>query len=97
MEREISAKDLKNILSQNKNIVLLDVRSKQEYNEGHLNGSISIPYYEIESKIDKIISNKKTMIVVYCEHGTRSKNVVKKLHKFGYENVFNLKNGLEGI
>lgn len=95
MEREISAKDLKKILNQNKNAVLLDVRSKQEYSEGHLNGSISIPYYEIESKAKKIIPNRKDLIIVYCQHGTRSRDTVNKLNKLGYENVFNLKNGLD--
>ncbi len=95
MEHEISANELKYMLARNPKIILLDVRSKQEYNEGHLNGSISIPCYEIDSRVQKIIGNKKAVIVVYCEHGNRSKDVAKKLYKLGYENVYNLKNGLD--
>lgn len=78
-----------------KGAILIDVRSPQEYKEGHLEKSISIPDYEIMSKIDKIINDKNQEIIVYCSSGHRSKKVQKKLESLGYEKVYNLYNGLE--
>ena len=50
---------------------------------------------EILSRINKIISNKKQEIILYCISGSRSKKVQKKLQKMGYTNVYNLYNGIE--
>ena len=97
MKEEISANDLKRILKDNKDVILIDVRSRQEYMEGHLSGSISIPSYEISQKIQDIVKNKNAMIVVYCQYGTRGMKAVNTLKKLGYTNIYNLKKGLEGI
>lgn len=75
--------------------VLIDVRSPQEYNEGHLEYSICIPDYEILYKINMFIRNKEQEIILYCITGSRSKVVQKKLQKLGYRNVYNLYNGIE--
>ena len=72
---------------------LIDVRSKKEYQEGHLNGAINIPLFSIKRNIDKINTNKK--ILVYCQSGVRSKRALKILEDAGIKNIFNLKGGLE--
>lgn len=77
--------------------VLLDVRSAQEYQEGHLEGAILVPEYEIEKNIEKILPNKQQEIVVYCQSGNRSKKACKTMRLKGYENLYNLKGGLEDI
>ena len=97
MKEDISANDLKNILQNHKDVILLDVRSKQEYLEGHLSGSISIPSYDIVENVQNVIRNKNSLIIVYCNYGTRGKNAVRILSKLGYTNVYNLKDGLEGL
>ena len=97
MEQEISANDFKKIIKEHKNVILLDVRSRQEYKEGHLNGSISIPSYDILKNVNNIIENKNAVIVVYCQHGTRSKKVAETLKKLGYTKVYTLKNGMEEL
>lgn len=74
---------------------IVDVRSPQEYEEGHIDGAINIPLYEINNKFDEIINDKNQEIVLYCLSGQRSKNAYKKLVKLGYSNVFNLYGGLE--
>ena len=56
-----------------KGAVILDVRSPQEYEEGHLNGAILIPEYELEDRAEKELINKENTIVVYCSSGIRSK------------------------
>lgn len=77
--------------------ILLDVRTKQEFLEGHLNGAIVVPYYEISKRIEKIIPNKEQEIIVYCKNGGRGETAVETLNKLGYKNVYNLKEGIEGI
>ena len=74
---------------------LIDVRSSQEYNEGHLSGAINIPYYEIKKKVNNIIKDKTQEIVVYCQEGVRSKHAYKILKRFQYEKVYSLYHGLE--
>lgn len=77
--------------------ILIDVRSPQEYNEGHLEYSICVPDYEILYRINSLIRNKEQEIILYCITGSRSKVVQKKLQKMGYSNVFNLYKGIENL
>ena len=94
--KEISYKKLEEILKNNSKAILVDVRSKQEYNEGHLNGSINIPLYDLEKQLEKLPDKQSTMII-YCRSGHRSRQAKEKLEKLGYENIYNLKNGLDGM
>lgn len=90
---EINMEELKQ--KQQNGAIIIDVRSAQEYNEGHLNYAKNIPDYKINNNIVNIIQNKNQEIVLYCESGTRSKKAYKKLTKYGYTNVYNLYGGLE--
>ena len=74
---------------------IIDVRSSQEYKEGHLDGAINIPYYEINKNIYKILPDTEREIVLYCEAGSRSKRAYKRLVKLQYKNVYNLYGGLD--
>lgn len=90
---DISLEELK--LKQNQGAIIIDVRSSQEYLEGHLVGAINIPYYEINRNVYNIIKNRNKEIVVYCQEGVRSKQAFKILRKLKYEKVFNLYGGIE--
>lgn len=90
---DISMEQLNNMVSEG--AVLLDIRSPQEYEEGHLEGSILIPEYELMAKAEKIIIDKEKTIIVYCNTGTRSKKAQKILNRLGYEKVYNLYQGLD--
>lgn len=74
--------------------IIIDVRSPQEYKEGHIDGAICIPDYRIINQIEKIIKNKNELIVVYCQSGKRSEKVQKKLNLIGYKNVYNVYGGV---
>jgi len=94
---DINIEELKNLVRTNKEIVLLDVRSPQEYKEGSLNGAINIPLYELEECCDcKLKDNQKT-IIVYCQSGIRSKKAITILKKNGFKNLYHLKGGLDSI
>ena len=84
-------------MSKEKLVYLIDVRSSQEFEEGHLDGAINISVYNIENEVEKIIKNKEEVIIVYCSSGTRSKNAKNILEKLGYTNVYNLKNGIDKL
>lgn len=77
--------------------VLIDVRTKQEFLEEHLDGAILIPYYEITLKIMDAVPDKDKTIILYCKNGGRSLKAYKLLRKLEYNNIYNLKNGIEGI
>lgn len=85
---DITMEELKKL--EKKGAILLDVRSPQEYKEGHLNGAISLPEYEIKENVETILKNKKEIIIVYCSSGSRSKKAQKELIEMGYETVYNL-------
>ena len=82
----------------NKNeFIIIDVRSKREFKENHLNGAINIPLIEIKRNIEKVINDKQKKLVVYCEYGIRSKQAAEIIENLGYTQVYNLKGGLENI
>ncbi len=81
----------------NQNAILLDVRSKQEYKEYHLDGAICIPVYDLKENVEKIIQDKNTTIIVYCQSGKRSKEAKTILLKLGYTNIYSLNGGIQNI
>lgn len=97
VEKEINIEELNQIIKTNQNIILLDVRSPQEYKEGHLMGAINIPLYELETNYKNKLNDKKEVVIVYCQSGIRSKKAIKILQKYGFTNLYHLKNGLDGI
>ena len=77
--------------------ILIDVRTRQEFLEGHLKGAILIPYYDIRRKIAAVVPNKDAAIIVYCKNGGRSSTAYEILQGLGYTNIYNLKGGIEEI
>lgn len=68
------------------NLVIIDVRTNEEYKEGHIKNSINIPVDNIE----KINYRKDTKIVLYCRSGNRSNQAALKLKNLGYENIYDM-------
>lgn len=95
--KNINYETMSNMLKQNKNIIVIDVRIKEEFKCGHLDRAINIPMQDIKEQISKIVKNKDSILIVYCEYGGRSKKACNKLEKMGYTNVYNLDGGLEAI
>ena len=69
--------------------VLLDVRTKEEYESGHIENSENIPLQQIEKVIAKI-TDKNTPLFVYCQSGARSSRSTSALKQMGYLNVTNI-------
>jgi rhodanese-related sulfurtransferase len=79
--------DLAKKLMDTQDVIVLDVRTIDEYNEGHIENSVLLPLDNIE-EADKILSNKDTTILVYCRSGNRSKTASEKLIDMGYKNIY---------
>lgn len=83
----------KKLIDENKDIILVDVRpEKQVKDEGMIEGAINVPFDALEANLDKLPKDKT--IAVYCNTGTKSAEVAKKLEGLGYENVVN---SIEGV
>ena len=76
---------------------LIDVRSRREFMENHLNGAINIPLSEVKQNIEHYVKNKNNKVLVYCQSGIRSKKAAEIMENIGYTQVYNLKGGLENI
>ena len=69
--------------------VLLDVRTPQEYREGHIPGSKNVPLQTLD-KVRAVAENKDTELCVYCYSGARSRQAAAALGQMGYTNVRNI-------
>jgi len=94
---DITVQELCEMANRLDNIILLDVRSPQEYKEGHLEKSINLPLYEIEKDAENVISDRNSVVIVCCKSGRRSKKACEVLKQKGYNNLYNLFQGLDGI
>lgn len=77
-----------------KGAVLLDVRTKEEYREGHIEGSVNIPLDKL-SGIGRTVTEKDTPLYVHCLSGSRSGQAVAYLKRMGYTHVTNI-GGIHG-
>ncbi len=81
-------------LLNHKHAVLVDVREEQEYQQGHIVNAIHIPLGKIDEQSKKLEKYKKRPIITYCRTGQRSSSACSRLHKQGYETVYNLRGGI---
>jgi phage shock protein E len=70
--------------------LIIDVRTEAEWNEGHIEGAILIPYELIGERIGAVTKDKSGRIYVYCRSGRRSQIAKKSLEKLGYKDVVNI-------
>ena len=83
----ITAEEAKQIMDSEEGYIILDVRTQEEYDEGHIPGAILIPYTQIEEKVDEMLPDKDQLILVYCRSGRRSKIAAEALAELGYTNI----------
>lgn len=84
---QITAEEAKNIMNNETDYLILDVRTEEEFAEAHIEGAILIPDYEIAQKAESILTNKDQLILVYCRSGRRSKIAASELAAMGYTNI----------
>jgi rhodanese-related sulfurtransferase len=83
----ITAEKAKQIMDMEEGYIILDVRTQEEYDEGHIPGAILIPNTEIEDRAEDELTDKNQLILVYCRSGRRSKLAAEILVELGYTNI----------
>ena len=86
--KQITAEEAMNLMETEEDYVILDVRTKEEYDEKHIKGAVLIPNETIGKDEIPELPDKDQMILVYCRSGNRSKQASEKLAQLGYTNVY---------
>ena len=94
---ELSAKEAFNMINRNKDnsdFIILDIRTLEEYESGHLENSIRIDFYsdDFEEQLDKLDKNKTYLI--YCRSGNRSSKALNIMHELGFKEVYHISGGI---
>ena len=84
---QISGAEAKALMDSESGYIIIDARTQEEYDQGHIPGAILIPEYEIADRAEKELPDKDQLILVYCRSGRRSKIASEELVKLGYTNV----------
>ena len=83
----ITPAEAKKLMDTEEDYVLLDVRTQEEYDDGHIAGAILIPDTEIRDRAEQELTNKDQLILVYCRSGRRSKLAAEILEELGYTRI----------
>ena len=89
---DLSVDEFYELLNSTNDIFLLDVRTEEEYDEGHLDNSVLIPLQELELRLNEIPKDKP--ILVYCRSGNRSRQAAKILIDNGFLEIYNMTGGI---
>ena len=85
--RHVSMDDIVKIMNENKDYVIVDVRTPDEYKEGHIPNAINIPNETINETVYNKLKDKNQLILIYCRSGSRSRQAAYKMQKLGYTNL----------
>lgn len=85
--KSVSSTEAKELMDTESSYIILDVRTEEEYAEGHIENAVLIPDYEISTRAEQELTDKDQLILVYCRSGRRSKTASQILASMGYTNV----------
>jgi len=92
--KNISSTQAKALLAKDKKIVILDVRTPEEYGQAHLHGALLIPLSDLEKRVQEIPRDRP--LLVYCAVGGRSVSAAGFLAAHGYREIYQISDGLVG-
>lgn len=90
---EVTVDDVKARLANGQRPVLLDVREREEYREGHLEGALALPRGFLEMRVEEAVPDKSAPVVAYCAGGVRSLIAARTLQEMGYTDVRSMAGG----
>lgn len=85
--KKINAEEAKAMIDR-EDVIILDVRTQEEYDSGHIENAVLLPVTEIADKAEEILPDKDAKILIYCRSGNRSATASKDLIRMGYTNVY---------
>lgn len=97
MIKKINARDLREMLQNKEDVVILDARDQFSYRLGHIKGAFSLPIDEVHKLAKKLVPDKNEKIVVYCRNiqCVLSPAEAQELKKMGYKNILHFAGGIQ--
>lgn len=89
---DVTINEAWNLIQDKEDLVILDVRTQTEYDEGHIEGAILIPVQELPDRLDEL--DKSNEHIVYCRTGNRSSTAVEILGEAGFSKVYHISDGI---
>ena len=86
--KQISQEEAAQMMEEDDGHVIVDVRTQEEYDEGHIPGAICIPNEEIIDTKPELLPDVDQVILIYCRSGRRSKEAAEKLFNMGYTHIY---------
>ena len=83
----ISQEEAKKIMETEENYIILDVRTHEEFQTGHIPGAVCFPLDQVAEKAGEVIPDQDMLYLVYCRSGRRSKEASQILAQLGYTNI----------
>ena len=84
---KISAEEAYEMMA-SQEVVVVDVRTREEYDSGHIENAVLVPNESIGSEMPEALPDKEATLLIYCRSGRRSKDAAEKLLSLGYQNVY---------
>lgn len=94
--QEISAQDLKKLQQAGDDLIVIDVREREDAAKGTIPGAVNVPRGILEHDIDQVTTDKEKKLVLYCGGGSRSALAAASLKKMGFKNAISLAGGYRG-
>ena len=85
---QIDGQSALDMMNNDTDYIIIDVRTESEYQQGHIKNAINIPNESIDESVSEILTDKDQLLLVYCRSGNRSKQASEKLAKLGYSNIY---------
>jgi rhodanese-related sulfurtransferase len=94
--KNLKVEEAYELIKNNKDLIILDVRTNKEYLGGHIAKAKSIPLNQLDARIEELEKYKDRPLLVYCASGTRSSYAIKRLLSHKFTNIYHIKRGLRG-
>lgn len=94
--KNINSFQLNEMIKNKEKLLLLDVRTEEEYETSHIPNAINIPLNELDSQLSHLENYKDEKLVIYCRSGKRSLFAADFLHENGFKHLYNLTQGIIG-
>lgn len=88
--QDITPEEAKERLDSDEAIILVDVRTKEEFDSGHIEGAVLLPVDQIQKNAADVFPDMDAVYFVYCRSGSRSGAATAMMVDLGYQNVFDL-------
>src|SRR4051795_10090598 len=93
--KEVDPRDAHDIVNNGYDAFVIDVREQEEFDQGHVPGARHVPRSYLETRIENVVKDKNSRVILYCQSGNRSAFSADTLQRqLGYENVQHMTGGI---